>query len=83
MAASARRRFYAGRLGLPFGLFFLDPRFPVFSGSGVLAAKTHREDFRIRDMAGGAVPFDEYLKVRRSGVWISVEDVPLNALARL
>ena len=81
MAASARRRFYAGRLRLPFGLFFLDPLFPVFSGSRVLAAKTHREDFRIRDMAGGAAPFDEYLKVRRLGVWISVEDVARDTLA--
>ena len=83
MAASARRRFYSRGLRLPFGLFFLDPRFPVSSGSSVLAGKPYRDNLRVRNMAGGAVPFDIHLKIRGLGVRVSVEDVPFNTLTGL
>ena len=83
MTASTRRGFYSRGLRLPFGLFFLDPRFPVSSGSSVLTGKAYRDNFRVRNMAGGAVPVDIHLKIRRRGVGVPVENVPFNILTGL
>ena len=79
MAACARRRFHARRLRLSFRLFLHGPRFPVFSGSRVLAGKTHRNDFRERNMAGGAQPLEEDLNGRSFAFEVPVEKISLDA----